>query len=197
MRFFDFRSRKLDDHELRDTLFNAVAESKPTALKKLLTSHRERVVALFPTWTKLPPFVRSEPARTKWWAEGMIGVASAAAELGEASLMAQLQGPPEENILIQWQDAFVAAEADAAAGEYNAGISRLEQMLEKARRVTGPAVDELLPKTYGLLGTLNYQAGNRDQAHELTLKAKAYCDRLGDHEGAEIYARNLKIIDAV
>jgi hypothetical protein len=63
--------------------------------------------------------------------------------------------------------------------------------------VTGSGVDDLLPKTYELLGTLHYRAGNRDQAHEFTLKAKVYCERIGEHEGAEIYARNLNIIDAV
>ena len=127
----------------------------------------------------------------------MIGVASAAAAMGEGSLMARLQGPPKENILILWQEAFVAAEADAARGDYDSAIRRLEQTLEKVGGLTGPGIDHLLPKTLGLLGTLHYRAGDRDQAHEFTLKAKAYCERIGDREGAEIYARNLTTIDAV
>jgi hypothetical protein len=147
--------------------------------------------------TKLPASVAADPARTKWWAEGMIGVATAAAALGEGSLMASLQGPPEQNIIILWQEMFLAAETDAARGDYDAAIRKLEGALEKATGLTGSGVDHLLPKTYGLLGTLNYRAGNRDQAHEFTLKAKVYCERIGDHAGAEIYARNLSIIDAV
>ena len=111
--------------------------------------------------------------------------------------MASLQGPPEENIIILWQEVFLAAETDAARGDYDAAIRKLEGALEKATGLTGSGVDHLLPKTYGLLGTLNYRAGKRDQAHEFTLKAKVYCERIGDHEGAEIYARNLSIIDAV
>ena len=112
--------------------------------------------------------------------------------------MAQLQGPPEENIVLLWQEALLTAESDAAHGDYGSGISRLEHALEKAKSLTGAGVDDLLPKTYGLLGTLNYRAGNRERAHEFTLKAKSCCERVGDHEGAaEIYARNLNIIDAV
>jgi hypothetical protein len=197
MGFFNLRARKLGDEELRDALFNAATESNAQELKKLLTSHMERVIALFPTWTTLPSSVRSDASRTKWWAEGMIGVASAAATLGEASLMARLQGPPQENILIQWQECFLAAEADARRGDYSSAISRLEQILKDVDGLTGSGVDQLLPQTYGLLGTLHHRAGNQEQAHDFTVKAKMHCERTGDFEGAEIYTQNLKIIDAV
>jgi len=117
--------------------------------------------------------------------------------MGEGSLMARLQGPPEKNTLILWQEAFVAAEAGAAVGDYASAIRRLDQTLEKVGGLTGPAIDHLLPKTLGPLGTLHYRAGNREEAHEFTLKAKAYCERIGDREGAEIYARNLSTINPV
>ena len=111
--------------------------------------------------------------------------------------MARLQGPPEKNILILWQEAFVAAEAEAAGGDYDLAIGRLDQTLEKVGGLTGPAIDHLLPKTLGLLGTLHYRAGNREEAHKFTLKAKVYCERIGDREGAEIYAVTLRTIDAL
>jgi hypothetical protein len=104
--------------------------------------------------------------------------------------------PPKENILVAWREAFLAAEADAAGGQLSSAIRRLEEILVKAAGLTGTAVDHLLPRTYGLLGTLNYRAGNQKQAREFTLKAKAQCERTGDHEGAEIYRKNLDIIDA-
>lgn len=195
MGFFGFREKKLGNDELRDALFNAVANADGRELKTLLTSQMERVVALFPTWTTLPSSVRADPARTKWWAEGMIGVASAMAALGDESLMARLQGPPHGNILIQWQECFLAAEADAERGDYSSAISRLEQILKDADGLRGPGVDQLLPPTYGLLGTLHFRAGNQEQAHDFTVRAKVHCERTGDLKGAEIYAQNLKIVD--
>ena len=189
------RSDELSDDDLREALFNAVAESSNSSLNSLLTRHRDRLAALFPGWTTLPASVRSDSARTKWWADGMIGVAFAAAKLGDGSLMTRLQGPPEDNIVIQWQEAFRAAEADAASGRVVPAIVRLEHILVEAAGLTGSGVDYLLPRTYGLLGTLHYRAGNRNEARELTLKARAYCERTGDHEGAKIYAHNLEIID--
>jgi hypothetical protein len=197
MRFFNVRRKTLPDDELRDALFNAVAESNAIALNDLLRKHLRRVIGLFPTWTTLPTSVRSDPVRTKWWAEGLIGIASEAAALGDPSLMARLQDPPGGNDLIAWQEAFLAAEADAAGGKLSSAIRRLDVILEKSAGMTGTGVDHILPRTYGLLGTLNYRAGNQREAREFTLKAKEYCERIGDHEGAEIYRKNLAIIDAV
>ncbi|HET9360000.1 MAG TPA: hypothetical protein VFO58_09625 [Vicinamibacterales bacterium] len=197
MGFFDRRAKTLTDDELRDTLFDAATGSNPQDLQKLLESHMPRVIALFPTWTTLPPSVRSDPAQMTWWAEGMIGVASAATALGEGSLMAQIQGPPEQNILVQWRESLLASEADATNGDYSSAIRRLEQILEDVNGLKGQGVDQLLPQTYGLLGSVHYRAGHRDQARQFTLMAKDYCERMGDPEGTEIYARNLSIIDAV
>jgi tetratricopeptide (TPR) repeat protein len=197
MGFFNLRPRKLADDDLRDALFNAVAAQDTQEFANLFSIHWERVIALFPVWTTLPPSVRSDPARTQWWSEGMIRIASTAARLGETSLMARLVGPLEENVIILWQKAFAAAAADAASGNYASAIRNLEDALEKAEGLTGTGVDDLLPKTYGLLGTLNYQAGNRDRARAFTLKAKAYCERIGDRQGVDIYASNLSVIDGL
>jgi hypothetical protein len=197
MGFFNLRAKTLTDDELRDTLFDAAAEWNAQDLKKLLKSYMPRVIALFPTWTTLPPSVRSDPSRMKWWAEGMIGIASAATALGDLSLMAKIQGPPEQNILVQWQESLLAAEADATNGNYSSAIRRLEQTLEEVEGLTGQGVDHLLPKTYGLLGSVHYRAGHRDQARHFTVMAKDHCERIGDQGGTESYARNLSIIDAV
>jgi len=197
MGFFSRRPKKLSDDELRDALFDAVAGSSPRHFYELLTSQLERIVALFPTWKILPPAVQSDVSRAKWWCQGAIGVAAAVAELGDRSLMAQLEVPPDQNPVIQWQQSFLAAETDAANGEYSSAISKLEQILEEMEGATGTAIDDLLPKIYGLLGTVNHRAGNREQAHHFTVKAKIYCERTGDHEGAQIYARNLTVIDGI
>jgi tetratricopeptide (TPR) repeat protein len=195
--FFSFRREKLADDELRDKLFEAVAASDTHAVKNLASRHLERVIALFPTWKRLPPAVRSDPFQAKFWAEGVIGVASAVAALGDGSLMAKLQGRPEENILVSWQNAFAAAQAKANAGNYSSAIRVLEQALEDTKGLSGTGVDHLLPKTYGLLGTSYYRAGNKEKARGFTSKAREYCARIGDDEGIEIYTRNLDTIDAV
>jgi len=44
---------------------------------------------------------------------------------------------------------------------------------------------------------LHYRAGNLGAARKFTLEAKAYCERTGDRNGAQIYADNLSVIDAV
>ena len=103
---FSFRRPTLSDDELRDVLFDAVAASNARRVKRLAASHLERIIALFPGWTVLPPTVRSDPSQTKWWAEAVIAVASAVAALGNDSLIVQLQGKPEENVLVSWQSAF-------------------------------------------------------------------------------------------
>jgi hypothetical protein len=127
----------------------------------------------------------------------MIGIASAAADLGDSSLMARLQGPAETNEIVRWQQALFDAESHAARGDYSSGIRLVEQALESAKGLTGAGVDDLAPKSYGLLGTLHYRAGNLDAARKFTLEAKAYCERTGDSDGAQIYASNLNVIDAV
>ena len=197
MGFLNLLSKKPTDEALRESLFDAVASANVKVIREMTARHGERITQLFPMWTTLPASVRSDPVQTKRWAEGMIGIASAAADLGDASLMARLQGPPETNELMLWQQALLEAESDAARGDYSAGIRRVEQALETARGMTGAGVDDLVPKSYGLLGTLYYRAGNRDAAREFTLQAKAYCERTGDREGAQIYANNLDVINAV
>lgn len=194
MGFFDLRRKQLTDDELRSRLFDAAERSDMAELKTLLTQHKARVDALFPGWTTLPPSVRSEPSMTRWWAQGIIAVASMAAELGDASMLTRLVGPPQDNFLIQWQEAFVAAEAAAAAGDYLGAIAGLEPFVDEARGMTGSGPDHLLPKTYGLLGMLYYRNGNDDDAREWTLKARDYCERIGDREGVNIYTNNLAVL---
>lgn len=192
---FSFRRPTLSDDELRDVLFDAVAASNARRVKKLAASHLERIIALFPGWRVCPPTVRSDPSQTKWWAEGVIAVASAVAALGNDSLIVQLQGKPEENVLVSWQNAFLAAQADENAGNHAAAIKTLEQILENISGLTGTGVDDLLPKTYGLLGMAHYRAGHKEQARAATLRAKELCARVDDREGVQIYAANLQMIE--
>lgn len=197
MKFWDFRKRELTDDQLRDTLFDLVADLKIRALKKLIAEHHVRLHALFPTWRTVPPEIRTVSERTKWWAEGMIGIASASAELGDGSLFALLQGDRRDNTLFLWQEALVAAQAEVDRGNHSAAIPILEGALKYADGLVGNALDAYLPKHYGLLGHAYFLAGNRESARTYTIRARNYCERIGDREGVVIYTSNLARIDSV
>ena len=91
-----------------------------------MSQYRERVAALFPSWTTVPAEVRSDPLRRKWWCEGAIGVAKAAAQFGDNSMMARLTGPEDDNIIIAWQKALRSALTDSTSGHYMSAIHILE-----------------------------------------------------------------------
>jgi hypothetical protein len=196
MRFLSFGKRELTDDQLRETLFDLVAAGKTRKLRNVISEHQTRLHTLFPTWRVVPSEVRSVPNRTTWWAEGMIGVASAAAHLGDGSLFALLQGEPRDNVLILWGEALIAAQAEVDRQNHIEAIRILEEALKYADGLTGTGRDEYLPKHYGLLGTAYFWAGNRESARTYMVKAKNYCERVNDREGVAIYTSNLARIDS-
>jgi hypothetical protein len=196
MRFLSFGQKELTDDQLRETLFDLVAEGKARKLKNVITEHHTRLRRLFPTWKVVPSEVRSVPDKTTWWAEGMVGVAATAAQLGDGSLFALLQGAPRDNVLVLWGEALIAAQAEVDCQNHIEAIRILEEALKYADGLTGTGRDEYLPKHYGLLGTAYFLAGNRESARTYTVKAKNYCERVHDREGAAIYASNLARIDS-
>ena len=194
--WFSFRRKGLSDDQLRTALFDFVASGDTRNVESLVSRHRERVAALFPSWTTVPLEVRADPLRTKWWAGGALGVAKIAAQLGDESLMAQLLGREDDNILITWQSALRSAQAEATRDRYASAIHILEDILERTKGLTGTGVDDLLPKSYGLLGTAYWRAGNRDIGRTYLVKAREYCERIGNDDGAKTYSTNLRTIDA-
>jgi tetratricopeptide (TPR) repeat protein len=196
MRFLSFGKKELTDDQLRETLFDLVAAVKTRKLKKVISEHQPRLRTLFPTWTVVPSEVRRVPDRTTWWAEGMIGVASAAHQLGDGSLFALLQGEPRDNVLVLWREALITAQAEVDCQNYLEAIRILEEALNYADGLEGTGRDDYLPKHYGLLGTTYFLAGNRESARTYTVKAKNYCERIGDREGMAIYTGNLARIDS-
>ena len=181
---------------MREALFDLVAAGKTRNLKNLISEHQTRLHTVFPTWKVVPSEVRGIPDRTTWWAEGVIGVASAAAKLGDVSLFALLQGEPRDNMLVLWGEALITAQAEVDRQNHIEAIRILEEALKYADGIaTGTAGDEYLPKHYGLLGTAYFFAGNRESARTYTVKAKNYCERINDREGVAIYTSNLARID--
>ena len=147
-----------------DALFNAVAAGDSSAVAELYERYVSRIHELFQNWATIPLEVRSDPVKTKWWAEGGIGVASVAAATGDDSLMAQLLGSPEDNLILTWQSSFVSAQSEAERGHHAEAIAILEPVLQDVEGLTGTAVDDLLPKSYGLLGASCHLVGDREKA---------------------------------
>jgi len=196
MGLFDFARTTLTDEELRDALFDAAAAKRARAVKRLWRAQPERVRALFQSWVKLPQAVRDDPARMKWWAEGVIGVASCASEEGDPTLLARLQGPPEHNIVSRWEVALLDARAGVDAGTCEGVITRLQALLVDVTGMTGSAVDDYLPKTYGLLGEAYYGRRELDKAGACTLLAAEASRAANDQAGLEAYSVNLARIEA-
>jgi hypothetical protein len=156
---------------LRTALFDSVASGDTRKVESLVRQHSVRPAALFPLWTIVPAQVRSDPLRTKWWVEGALGIAKAAAQFGDNSMMARLLGPPGDNIIMAWQNALRSALSEANRDSYILAILILEDIMERTKGLTGSAVDDLLPKTYGMLGAAYSRVGDRDMGRAYTEKA--------------------------
>jgi anti-anti-sigma regulatory factor len=196
MKLWGFRKTDLTDNQFRDTLFELVAKHKTDTLKTFIGEHHARLQTLFPTWKVVPPEIRDVAERTKWWVEGMIGIASASAELGDRSFFALLQGHPRDNTLILWREALVAGQAAVDRGNHAEAIRILEDALKFGDGIIGTALDAYMPKHYGLLGHAYFLAGNLESARTHTIKARNYCERMNDREGVAIYTSNLARIDS-
>jgi len=196
MGLFDFVRTALTDDEFRDALFDAVAAKKVRAVRRLWRDQPERVRALFESWVTLPPAVRDDPARRKWWAEGVIGVASCASQEGDPTLLARLQGPPEHNVVSRWDLALRGARTAVDDGDFEDVITTLQSLLIDVKGMTGSAVDACLPKTYGLLGEAYYGRRELDKAGACAWLAAEASRAANDQAGLETYAANLAEIEA-
>lgn len=87
------------------------------------------------------------------YGNGLISVARLFAEtFGEPALFNRIAASPGENPLAVWQDQLGEARKLMSALRYPEAAEILTSALEKARGLTGPAVDHYLPVTLG--GTL-------------------------------------------
>ena len=191
MALFGFGRKPLTDEQLRDALFDAAAAKDEHTLTKLWSAESDRIRRLFLTWSTLPPHIREDPARRKWWADGVVGAATVALQAGDQTLLTALQGDPDANVIVRW--ARVLGQARASVGRHASveALQELETILAETRGMTGPAVDDLLPKTFGVLGETHFWSGDLCRARACTLLALERCRIGGDQEGIDVYARNL------
>jgi tetratricopeptide (TPR) repeat protein len=184
-------AKVLAPDELREALFEAARARDTARLRKLVDGQRDAITEHFPSWQKVPPALRDDPAQVNHYAGGLIGLAAYFAEQGDPSLMARLQGPPEENPLLSWEQALRSAQELIAAGRHAQAEPLLREHVASGRALSGTGVDRYLPITIGLLGQCRFHQGDADEAVTLFDEALAICRRKKDVEGEIAYLSSL------
>lgn len=197
MGFFDrFRSKPsqspspstaapLSDDELRERVFAATGG----AHTELCRAHRERILALFPLWAKVPAALREDRAALESYAEGLIAIAQCfAEELEDESLLARLHGATGKNPLIEWQKILQQTRKLIDRGDFLSAIPPLESMVEIGRKLKGTGVDELMPLTLEYLAEARFHSGDPEGAIEPLERALAMSK---DEDGKRACARSL------
>src|SRR5829696_8030886 len=87
---------------LRETLFDAAAEGRQDRVLALCGAHRAQILALLPTWQKVPEHLRQDRAAVHRYANGLIAVANTLAhDLGEPSVL-EIFAPRQGEPLAKW-----------------------------------------------------------------------------------------------
>jgi tetratricopeptide (TPR) repeat protein len=193
MGIFDrFRSRAQPptSEQLRQQLFDAVAEHNDALLASLCAEHEAAVLAAFPGWQRVPPEFRS-PDKLSWYGPGLIAVAQHFAGRGRPELMRALSGPDDRNPLVEWRRAIEAVDALIAEQRYAEAIPRLRATLDATAGLQGTGADSYRPVTYGRLGDCLFHAGDADAARAPIEQALQLCEASGDADGIVAYLGNL------
>jgi len=181
---------------LRAALFGAVARRDADELADLCARNLDEIVAQFPSWTKVPEEIRGDQEAAQTWAQSVIAIAQQLAALGRPEPLASISGDPGDSPLDRWFDGFVQATNLADAGEYQASMSILLAMLDEMHGASGPDVDYVRTKTYGLVGTNLFRLGDLDNAEAATQRALDDAERQGDRQAVQTYTENLAVIAA-
>ena len=173
--------------DLREALFTAAAERDQATLEQLCHDNGQVIRDAFRTWLVVPVGVRDNPVALARYSQGMIAVASQFERAGDGSLMTMATGDPADNPLLAWQRDLVAAQALIQEGRATNAVILLRAALSQSQGLRGAAVDALVPRTLGMLGTALYRAGDTPEAVQVTCQARSLCLQLGDEEGVHVY----------
>lgn len=176
---------------LQTRLLEAFARGDET-LGRLCREHTPTIVAEFERWVVVPVEIRSDSAAVQRYVAGLLAIARLLAhDLGEAGPLDRLVAPPAGNPILQWQEGLGEARRLMDELEYSRASGLLEDLVERARGLTGTAVDRYLPITLGSMGECCFQRGDADSAVTPTREALALCELHADHDGIVAYQRNL------
>ncbi|HKI00785.1 MAG TPA: hypothetical protein VKK31_02280 [Thermoanaerobaculia bacterium] len=181
--------------ELRAALFTAILDDDSETFLRFCTGYASAIIENFGDWTRVPEEARKDPEAVQAWGHCLMTLARIFADGGLPQLMERLTGG-SDNPIIRWRNAFSRAGQLSQAGEYDASNEVLLRIAADMEGARGPAVDDYLPKVFGLLGSNFFRLGNPRQALEYTQLALEDCQRSGDAEGVRVYAENLRVLAA-
>lgn len=176
---------------LRERLFAAL-ERGDAAFGALCREQAPAILAEFPGWAVVPAAIRSDPAAVQRYVAGLVGIARCfAEELGERGPLDRLVAPPGGNPISDWHDRLGKAAEWMEELEYARARAQLEDLVERARGLSGTAVAKYLPITLGRLGECRFHQGETEAALGPTEEALALSETQADLEGVVAYRRNL------
>lgn len=179
-----------DPDQVREELFAAAAEGDEPRLEALAEAHAPLVLASFAGWRRVPPEVKSDPARLDRWARGLIGVAVHFAQRrGRPELLYMLKSG--ETPLSGWTETLGKAQRLRGELELEEAARLLTDVLIDTRALQGEGADHFRAVTFGLLGDVRFQAGQPDLALGPTRRALELCQARGDDVGVRTYVENL------
>ena len=158
-------------------------------LVSLCADHEGIIVSSFAAWRKVAGIDRPE---LDHYVDTLVTVAEVFAGNGQPQLKALLVGGETPNPLDRWSQVFTESQILVSEGRCSEVIAPLKEWLGIMQEASGSGVDDLLPKTHGLLGIAYYEMGLLENAVDHTKTALSMCELIGDTDGVAIYAANLQ-----
>jgi tetratricopeptide (TPR) repeat protein len=187
---FGKREPPPDPATLADQLFAVAGE--PRKLEPLCKQHRDMIREQFDGWRKVPDTVREKPALVQDYLMRLLAIAQMFEQrLDDPSLMNLLQGTPDNNPLLRWQQQLQHARQLKEQMRFADAVSLLTDALIDVRELKGSGVDTYLPVTLGELGECYFQSGETHKAITPTKQALDIVQRTNDPEGVIAYLGNL------
>jgi tetratricopeptide (TPR) repeat protein len=183
-------SKSADADALRAALLRVADD--PAALRPLCRDNADAIRRHFVSWLNVPEVLKERPDLLKPYAQGLAAVAGVFADdLGDPSLMQQLNRPSDEDPTPRWDAALKQARQDMAVLRLADAVGRLTDLALEVGQSRDGAADAYVPVVLATLGECFFQAGQHDRALEATRQAlEGFRKRNGD-EGAEDYLGSL------
>ncbi len=181
--------------ELREQLFAAWGRGDSGGFLRLCARHADTIDRAFRSWATVPEEIRAHNRAVTDWANALAAIANALEALGNPGPW-EVLNPPDSGFP-RWSTLFAEARELGEDAEFAASSARLRALLADMDGVTGPYVDDLAAKVYGMLGTNALHLDSLREAYEHTEEALRRCRASGDHEGVVIYTENLDALDTL
>jgi hypothetical protein len=116
---------------LRDLVLDAAKKGDKETLDRMCRDERDRILANFRMWQKVPKELRADPDAVARYVRGMIVVADWFARNGSPHLREALRGAGAGNPITHWQDRFGESDRLKANGHFAEAIVILEEIAKE------------------------------------------------------------------